>query len=241
MTVILDDDLWILVLDHLCELAEECRLTDTSHILQADFLCTSSDELVGNVHIIFESVYRRVGDTERTLRSHATFFSPLDRRNDVAHIVQTIENTGDVCSLLSLYLIHKGTNIVRHRVHTKSVQTTIEHVGLDAYLIEWLTESANSIVRILTCQEVHLLKGATICLYTAKASHLNDNWSNLSQLVFAWLELTRALPHVSVNETELYLLFHNVFSEVFKTDRKISQKNPINIPLSPFFTLYSYY
>ena len=156
-------------------------------------------------------MYWRVGDTECTLWSHATFLSPLDRRNDVTNIVQTIEDTGDVGTLLSLHLVHEGTYIVWHRIHTKSVQSTVEHVSFDAHLVEWLTECTNCIIRILASEEVNLLESTTIGLYTAKATHLNDNWGNLSQLILAWLELTRTLPHVSVNETELNFLLHSYY------------------------------
>ena len=156
-------------------------------------------------------MYWRVGDTECTLWSHATFLSPLDRRNDVTNIVQAIEDTGDVGTLLSLHLVHEGTYIVWHRIHTKSVQSTVEHVSLDAHLVEWLTECTNCIIRILASEEVNLLESTTIGLYTAKATHLNDNWGNLSQLILAWLELTRTLPHVSVNETELNFLLHSYY------------------------------
>ena len=38
-----------------------------------------------------------------------------------------------------------------------------------------------------------------------------DNWGNLSQLILTWLELTRTLPHVSVNETELNFLLHSYY------------------------------
>ena len=208
MTMILDDDLWILVLDHLGELAKECWLADTCHILQTDFLCTGSDELVGDVHVIFQGMNRRVGDTECTLWSHATLLGPLDRRNDVAHIVQSVEDTCDVGTLLSLYLIHKGAHVVRYRIHTKSVQSAVEHVSLDTHLVERFAECAYGIVRVFTCQQVNLFEGTAVSLYTAKASHCDDNWGNFSQLILAWLELTRALPHVSINETELNFLLH---------------------------------
>ena len=99
---------------------------------------------------------------EFALWSHAALLSPLDRRNDVTNIVQTIKDTGDVGTLLSLHLVHKGTYIVWHRIHTKSVQSTVEHVGLDTHLIERLAECTNCIIRILTSEEVYLLETATI-------------------------------------------------------------------------------
>ena len=206
--MILDDDFRILVLDHLCELAEECRLTDTSHILQTDFLSTCSDELIGNVHVVLQSVNRRVGDAKCALRSHAAFLSPLDARNNITNVVQTVEDTCDVCTLLCLHLVHEGANVVRYGIHTQSVKTTVEHVCLNASLVERLTESAYRIVWILACEKVHLLESATVCLNTGKATHIDNHGSNALQLVFAWLELARRLPHISINETELDFLFH---------------------------------
>jgi len=81
-------------------------------------------------------------------------------------------------------------------------------VGLDTYLVERLAESAHSVVRIFTSEKVNLLKSTAVGFHTGEATHLDDNGSNALQLVFAWLELARRLPHISVNETELDFLFH---------------------------------
>ena len=215
MAVVLDNDLGILVLDHLGELAEERRLADARHVLEADFLSAGSDELVGNAHIVFERVYGRVGDAECALRSHSALLRPLDGRDDVAHVVQTVEDTGDVGALLRLHLVHEGAHVVGHGIHAKSVQTTVEHVGLDAHLVEGLAEGADSLVGVLAREKVHLLEGTAIGLYTAEAAHLNDDGGNLSQLILAWLELTGALPHVSIDETELNFLLHYFLSLFF--------------------------
>ena len=81
-------------------------------------------------------------------------------------------------------------------------------MSLDTHLVERFAECAYGIVRVFTCQQVYLFEGTAVSLYTAKASHFDDNWGNFSQLILAWLELTRALPHVSINETELNFLLH---------------------------------
>jgi hypothetical protein len=81
-------------------------------------------------------------------------------------------------------------------------------VGLDTYLIERLAESAYCIVWILACEKVHLLESSAVGLNTGKATHIDNHGSNALQLVFAWLELARRLPHISINETELDFLFH---------------------------------
>ena len=64
--------------------------------------------------------------------------------------------------------------------------------------IEGLTEGTNGLVGVLTCQEVNLFECTTIGLYAVEATHLDDYGGDASQLVFAWLELTTALPHVSL-------------------------------------------
>ena len=89
-----------------------------------------------------------------------------------------------------LYLVHQGTYIIGHRIHTQCVQTTIEHVGLDAHLVKRFTECAHGIVRILTGHQVHLLEGTTVSLNATKAAHINDYRSDALQLILTWLELT---------------------------------------------------
>ena len=106
-------------------------------------------------------MYRRVGDAECALGSHATFLSPLDAGDDVAHVVQTVKDTCDVGTLLCLYLIHKGTYIVRYGIHAEGVETAVEHVGLDAYLVERLAESATR-----AKQPISMMTGA-----------MRSNWS----------------------------------------------------------------
>ena len=65
-----------------------------------------------------------------------------------------------------LHLVHQCTHIVGHRIHAEGVQTTVEHVRLDASLMERLAESTHGLVRILTREELYLLEGAAIGLYT---------------------------------------------------------------------------
>ena len=73
-----------------------------------------------------------------------------------------------------LHLIHQRAHVIGHRIHTKGIQTTIEHVGLDTYLIERLTEGTYCQVGVLTCHQVHLLEGSTVCLHTGKTSHIDN-------------------------------------------------------------------
>jgi hypothetical protein len=85
-------------------------------------------------------------------------------------------------------------------------------MGLDAYLVEWLTESANCKVRILTSHQVYLLKGSTVGFYSGETAHIDDSRGNAFQLVFTRLKLARTLPHVSVNETKLDLFLCHISS-----------------------------
>ena len=88
-----------------------------------------------------------------------------------------------------LHLIHQCAHVVRHRIHTEGVQTTIEHVGLDTYLVKRLTERTDSEVRVLTSHQVHLLKGTTIGFYSGETAHINNGRGNALQLVLTGLKL----------------------------------------------------
>ena len=148
---------------------------------------------------------RRVGDAKGCLRSHACFKCILDRRNDVANVVQAAENTGDVNALSMLYLVHQLAYIGWNGEHTQCVQTTVEHVCLDAYFVERLCKGTNGFVRIFAIKEVNLLKGTTIRFNAGEASHLYNNRCYAFQLVLTWLKLATALEHVAIDKTELYL------------------------------------
>ena len=138
-----------------------------------------------------------------------------------------------------LYTIHHRTNIVRNRIHTQSIQATIKHVSLNTCLMQNLGVSTNSLIRVLTSQQINLFEGSTIGFYTRKTTHLNKERGYTYQLILTWLELTRALPHVSVNETELYFLSHilyyfylnegdcNLQSRLAKLDKKFQKSSDI--------------
>ena len=62
-------------------------------------------------------------------------------------------------------------------------------MGLDTYLVEGLTESANCEVRIFASHQVHLLEGAAIGFHSGETAHVDDCRGNTLQLVFTRLEL----------------------------------------------------
>ena len=173
--MIFNDNFGVLVFNHLGELTQHSRLTNTSHILQTDFGSTSFNKLVGNVGIILSRVDRRVCDAKRCLWSHACFECVVDRRDDVAYIVQTTEDAGDVNTLSMLNLVHKFTYIRRYGEHTQGVKSAVEHVGFNANFVEGFSKGAYRLIRILAVEEVHLFKSTTICFYSCEASHLYNN------------------------------------------------------------------
>ncbi len=89
-----------------------------------------------------------------------------------------------------LHLIHQRTHVVGHRIHTKGIETTIKHVGLDAYLIERLTECPNGTIRIFTCHQVYLLEGSTIGFNATETAHINNHGSYALKLILTGLKLS---------------------------------------------------
>ena len=66
--------------------------------------------------------------------------------------------------------------------------------------MERLCPLADTPVWVLTIEQVDLLKSTTICLDTIPTAHTDNGWSNLNQLVYAWLILTSTLPHVAKDQ-----------------------------------------
>ena len=210
MSVILENDAGVFLFDSRNNFAQHSGATDTCHILETDFLCTALDELLGKIDVILHGMHLGIGDTHRGLGSHTCLFRPTYGRNDIAGVVETAENTGDVHALCVLHFVHQLAHVGRHWVHTEGVQTAVEHVGLDTDLVERLGEGANRLIGVLAIEEVHLLTGTTVGLHTVETAHIDDNGCNLCQLVFAWNVLAAGLPHIAVNQRELNFFLHIV-------------------------------
>ena len=210
VAVVFDDYFGVLFLDHAAELTEHRGLSDTGHVLEADLGCAGFDELIGDAGIVFGSVNRRSGDAQRGLGRHAAFDGIFDRGDDVAHIVQTAEDTRDVGTLRVLDFIHEATHVGGHGEHAQSVQTAVEHVGFDAHFVEGFRKSAYGLVGILAGQQVDLFKGATIGLHTGEAAHFNDDRSDAFQLILTRLEFAGALEHVAIDKRELNFSFFHI-------------------------------
>ena len=89
-----------------------------------------------------------------------------------------------------LHLVHELSHIVGYGIHSEGVESTVEHVCLNADLVERLTESSHSIVRVFTSQEVHLLESSSISLHSRKAAHFDNDRRNTLKLILSWLKLS---------------------------------------------------
>ena len=54
---------------------------------------------------------------------------------------------------------------------------------LDTGLVEGGSPTPHGDVRVLSEEEVYLFEGTTVCLYTVKASHVDDGRCNFFKLV----------------------------------------------------------
>ena len=152
MAMVLDDNIWVLCLDSSYYLTQHSRATNACHILQANLLRTISNQFFCQINIVFNGMYRRISHTHRSLRCHASLFSPLDRRDNITRVIQTAEDTRNIHALRMLYLIHQLAYIRRNRIHTQCIKSAIQHMGFDTHLIKWFGKGTHCLVWILTIQ-----------------------------------------------------------------------------------------
>ena len=114
-----------------------------------------------------------------------------------------------------LYLIEEATQVLWTWAHAKCVERTVKHVSLDASLMERLCPLAYCDIWVLAIEEVNLLEATAISFYTVETSHLDDSWSDLQKLVNTWLILSGTLPHITEDQTELYLFCHCILYRFF--------------------------
>ena len=123
-------------------------------------------------------------------------------------IIKSAERSGDICALRFLHLVHKFTNIRRHRVHSQRIKTTLQHMGLDSHLMKRCCPTSYGYIRILTEKEVNLLESTSISLDPVETSHVNDGRCNFFKLVYSRHIFAGRLPHIPVNQRELYFSCH---------------------------------
>ena len=77
-----------------------------------------------------------MGDAEGCLGYHAGRFGILDGGDDIALVVQSAEDSGDVGTLCMLHLIEKLAQVLGAGTHAEAVERTVEHMGLYAGFAE---------------------------------------------------------------------------------------------------------
>ena len=143
---------------------------------------------------------RGVGDAERGLGNHASLLGILDGRYHVAWVVQSAEDAGDVGALCLLHLVEELAHVLGAWAHAETVQCAVEHVRLDASLMERLGPFADRLVGVFSVEEVHLLEATTVGFHTVEASHLDDGWSHFDELIYPRLVLASTLPHIAEDQ-----------------------------------------
>ena len=212
MAVVLDDDVFLVSLDALGDLAQGNGTTDAGHVLQTNLVGACVNELLGQVHIILHGVDGAVGDAQGGLGNHAGLLGILNGGNYVAGIVQSAEDAGDVGALSFLHFVEQLAQVLGARAHAKAVEGAVQHVGLYACLVERLGPFAHTLVGVLAIEQVHLLEASAVGLHTVEASHADDGGRHLQQLVHTGLVLACALPHIAEHEAELHFSFHILFT-----------------------------
>ena len=207
MRVVLDDDVLLVCLDAFNNLAEAHGATDTSHVLQADFVGTGINELLGQVNIVLHGVDGAMGDAQRSLCYHASLLGITDGGNYVARVVKSAEDTGNVCTLSLLNLVEQFSQVLGAWAHAQGIQCTVEHVCLYACLVERLCPLADALVGVLAIEQVHLFKTTAVCFHAVKATHADDCRGHLQKLVNTRLVLACTLPHIAEDQTEFHF-FH---------------------------------
>ncbi len=190
-------------------LPERVWTTDSCHILYTYLVGTQADKLESHLRVVFHGMDGGVGDAERALRNHPCFFGVADTRRNVAHIVKSAKRAGYVCPLRLLHLIKQLAHICRDRAHTKSVEGTVEHVGLDACLMERLRPFTHGFVGVFSEEKVDLFEPSSVGFDAGKTTHFNDGRCNTCELIYARHVFPCRLPHIAEDQAEFYFSFHD--------------------------------
>ena len=209
MAVILNLDAGMLLLDVPREFGEEGRAADSGHVLETDFVSSVRHELLHHSEVVFHGVDGGVGDGERRLRNHSRLLGVFYREFEVAVVVEAAERPCYVGTLGFLHLEHEFAHVGRNRIHAQGVESSFEHVGLDADLVEGGGPLAHGDVGVLSVEEVHLFERSAIGLDAVKTAHVDDGGCDSDELVNPRLIFARGLPHVPVDKGEFYFFCHS--------------------------------
>ena len=226
MAVVLHLDMGVFLLDIGHQLSQQIGTADTRHILEANFVGSIFYHLVHDVHVVGHGMDGGVGDGQGHLGNHSALLGANHGALEVAVVVEAAERTGNVRALLLLYLEHEFAHIQGYGVHAEGVEAALQHVRLDARLVEGRRPGPHGLVGILSEQEVHLLEGAAVGFHPVEAAHVDNGRSHLHQLVHPGHILARALPHVPIHQGELDFTLCHISVSLFRI-RKDSNFYPL--------------
>lgn len=135
--------------------------------------------------------------------------SITDGGDYVTSVVETTECASDVGALFFLDLVEELADIGRYGAHAETIESTVEHVSLYASFVERFGPFTHGTIGVFAVEEVYLLETATIGFDAGKTAHFDYSRSYFDKLVDTGYVFTRRLPHVSEDETKLYLSFHS--------------------------------
>ena len=210
VAMVLDLDFRMGLLDTGHNLAQFGRTAHTGHIFEANLVGAVFHQLVHQLEVILYRVHGRVGNGQGCLGNHPSLLGKLDGELEVAGVVEAAKGTGDIRALLLLYLEHKFADIGRNGIHTDTVEAALEHVGLNACLVERSCPLAYGDIGILTIEQIHLLKGAAVGFHSIEASHIHDGRGHPYKLVHTRLVPAGTLPHIPVNQGKLDFSFSHI-------------------------------
>src|SRR5574344_1856404 len=151
---------------------------------------------------------RRISNTQCHLRNHSTLFGQYHRTFKITMIIKSAERTGNIRSLLSLHFIHQLSNILRYSIHPQGIKSSLQQMSLNTDLVKRGSPFTDSLVRILSKEQVNLLKSSSIGLNSIETAHIYNNRCDLLKLVNLGNILSRRLPHIPVNKGKFNLFFH---------------------------------
>ena len=106
------------------------RAHDAGHVLDADGLTAHGLHLAGQADVHFEVVDGRQRVADRALRVSARRETGLDRRLDVAHIVQRVEDADDVDAVFNRRLNEAAHGVVRIVAVAQNILAAQQHLEL---------------------------------------------------------------------------------------------------------------
>ena len=107
-------------------------------------------------------------------------------------------------ALFLFHLEHEFPHIQRYRIHPQGIQTPFKHVRLDSGLVERCSPCTDSLVGILSEEQIHLFECSSVCFDTVEAPHVNDCRGYFYKLVNPGNVFSRTLPHIPVHQGKLY-------------------------------------